>query len=197
MGQYHYTVNLDKHEYLNPHDLGDGLKLGEFGRSEGGVLTALTVLLACSDGRGGGDFDQQDTEWGGRWAGDRIAIVGDYAEDADLPPEFHAGSIYARCGDEETEIAWTREFYERGFTNLTRKENNARRGAEIRRIRAEHAKWRKLGLPTFTNISPGVRTCLEDMGYRFSGTGWLTRTIGDGEPATPRLVPDMIINIGG
>ena len=29
MGQYHYTVNLDKKEYLVPHKLGDGLKLLE------------------------------------------------------------------------------------------------------------------------------------------------------------------------
>jgi hypothetical protein len=36
----------------------------------------------------------------GRWAGDRIAIVGDYATDADLPPEFEAGSIYTKCDDD-------------------------------------------------------------------------------------------------
>ena len=31
----------------------------------------------------------------GRWAGDQIAVVGDYAEDGDLPPEFKASSILA------------------------------------------------------------------------------------------------------
>lgn len=35
----------------------------------------------------------------GRWAGDRIAMVGDYAEDSDLAPEHEAGSIYTACGD--------------------------------------------------------------------------------------------------
>ena len=29
MGQYHYTVNLSKKEFINPHKLGDGLKLLE------------------------------------------------------------------------------------------------------------------------------------------------------------------------
>jgi hypothetical protein len=33
----------------------------------------------------------------GRWAGDRIAFVGDYAEDGDLAPEHGAKSIYGRC----------------------------------------------------------------------------------------------------
>jgi len=33
----------------------------------------------------------------GRWAGDRIAIVGDYAEDSDLPAEFKASEIYGKC----------------------------------------------------------------------------------------------------
>lgn len=36
-------------------------------------------------------------EYIGRWAGDRIAVVGDYAEDADLPPEFGAGRIFKDC----------------------------------------------------------------------------------------------------
>jgi len=33
----------------------------------------------------------------GRWAGDEIAVVGDYAEDTDLPLQHRAGSIYRRC----------------------------------------------------------------------------------------------------
>jgi hypothetical protein len=60
----------------------------------------LIVLLAASNGRGGGDFDDEPAgakEIIGRWAGDRIAIVGDYAEPGDLPDEYRAESIYARC----------------------------------------------------------------------------------------------------
>jgi hypothetical protein len=88
MGQYHYLCNLDKHEYLDPNYHSDGLKLMEFGQSSGGTLTALAILLASSNGRGGGDFylpDDEDSSLIGSWAGDRIAIIGDYFEDDDVP----------------------------------------------------------------------------------------------------------------
>jgi len=91
MGQYHQVVNLDKHEKLYPHVLGDGLKLMEFGCSSDGTMTALAILLAgsCKGGpRGGGDFPHEhpmSSVLAGRWAGDRIAIIGDYAEDGDVP----------------------------------------------------------------------------------------------------------------
>jgi len=79
MGQYHLIVNLDKKEFLHPHELGDGLKLREF--SSGGFsIQGLALLLASSNGFGGGDF-YIDTEFShipGRWAGDRIVIAGDY-----------------------------------------------------------------------------------------------------------------------
>ena len=111
MGQYHYVVNLDKREYLHPHDLGDGLKLMEFGCSANGTLMGLALLLAGSngpEGRGGGDWHPWTGEQGrygdgrtvgvvedtlvqqltsaipGRWCGDRIAIVGDYHEPGDI-----------------------------------------------------------------------------------------------------------------
>lgn len=99
MGQYHLTVNLDKKEFLDPHKLGDGLKLWEQINSHGGVCAALLLLLACSNGRGGGDVEEHPIV--GRWAGDRIAVVGDYAEDTDLAPEHKAGSIYERCNSGE------------------------------------------------------------------------------------------------
>jgi hypothetical protein len=79
MGQYYYTVNLDKKEYLHPHKFDDGLKLMEFGQSAGGTLLGLTILLADGNGRGGGDIHSEDSIVG-RWAGDRIVIAGDYAD---------------------------------------------------------------------------------------------------------------------
>jgi len=106
MGQYYYVVNLTKKEFLHPHKLGDGLKLQEQLNSTGGTMAALYLLLTCSNGRGGGDVFAPATdaeltmrveEMVGRWAGDAIAIVGDYAEDADLPPKHEAGNIYERC----------------------------------------------------------------------------------------------------
>lgn len=110
MGQYHYAVNLDKREFIHPHKLGCGLKLVEQLGGKGGTGSALVVLLAASSGRGGGDF--QSDNWSakenpegivGRWAGDRIALVGDYGVDGDLRPEDAAGSIYARCRSEDDE----------------------------------------------------------------------------------------------
>ena len=90
MGQYHRLVNMDRREFLDCHALGDGLKLAEqVSSGPGGVASALLVLLAASNGRGGGDLpDDMATEENrvvGRWAGQRIAMVGDYAEDDDFP----------------------------------------------------------------------------------------------------------------
>lgn len=107
MGQYHYICNLDKREYLHPHDFGDGLKLMEFGQGSHGAMLGLALLLAASNGprgRGGGDWHPWDGGPGykgreapmpdnanelartipGRWAADRIAIIGDYYEQSDF-----------------------------------------------------------------------------------------------------------------
>ena len=93
MGQYHKTFNLTKKQFINPHKLGDGLKLLEqCGYSPGGTNDALHLLLACSSGRGGGDF-QSESSWIGGWAGDRIAVIGDYAEPDDIQG-FDAKQIY-------------------------------------------------------------------------------------------------------
>jgi hypothetical protein len=98
MGQYHKVVNLDKKQFLHPHRLGDGLKLGEFGCSSHGTMTALAYLLGVSTGRGGGDFDRGSLA--GTWGGDRIAIIGDYAEAKDLAPEHDAANLYEKLSEE-------------------------------------------------------------------------------------------------
>jgi len=68
MGQYFKIVNLDKKEWLHPHQLGDGLKFGEF--TEGPTMLALAFLLSRGvDGKGSGT-----------WAGDRIVVCGDYGK---------------------------------------------------------------------------------------------------------------------
>jgi hypothetical protein len=48
---------------------------------ERSTATALFLLLANSNGRGGGDARPHDLI--GHWAGDRILIQGDYAEKGD------------------------------------------------------------------------------------------------------------------
>jgi hypothetical protein len=98
MGQYHYLVNLDKREFVHPHKLGDGLKLRE--HSEQGVMGAMHVLVCAPEARGGGDYPECAGVVG-RWHGDRVALVGDYAEDSDLRPEDRASTIQKRCDDGE------------------------------------------------------------------------------------------------
>jgi hypothetical protein len=100
MGQYWIPVSLDKKEFVDPHKLASGAKLWEQIANHPGTGAALLVLTAAMpEQRGGGDLELGDgaEEVIGRWAGDRIAVVGDYAEDSDLPAEFEASEIYDRC----------------------------------------------------------------------------------------------------
>ena len=97
MGQYYVVANVTKKEFLNPSDFMDGVKLMEFSMSGNGVLSGLSVLLASSNGMGGGDLDV-DADWDdipGRWAGDRIVIAGDY----DNNPNSAGFKVYEMCGD--------------------------------------------------------------------------------------------------
>lgn len=96
MGQYHVTCNFEKREFIHPHDLGMGLKQLEQIGFDGSTGDVIFMLLSCSNERGGGDFTNVDGLLG-RWAGDRVAVVGDYAEDSDLPPFLHAGRVYDDC----------------------------------------------------------------------------------------------------
>ena len=79
MGQYYVAVNLDKKQYIAPHECGNGAKLMEFGLSGLGMMSCLSILLADGNGRGGGDLHTENPLIGS-WAGDRIVIAGDYAD---------------------------------------------------------------------------------------------------------------------
>jgi hypothetical protein len=78
MGQYFIIVNLDKKEWIKPHDLGAGAKLWEFSANRM-PMAALALLLRKSSESGGGDIEK-DYKSAGRWAGDRVVVVGDYDE---------------------------------------------------------------------------------------------------------------------
>jgi len=98
MGQYHYLINLDKKQFIHPHEIGNGLKLKEQIGWEYSTSTALVMLLAASSregGRGGGDF-RAEHPLIGAWSGNRIAFIGDYAESNDVPG-FDAPLIFKQC----------------------------------------------------------------------------------------------------
>jgi len=63
MGQYFIAVNHSKREWIHPHRFGDGLKFPELCGSSHGMLAGLAHLLKVPEGN---------------WAGDDVAIVGDY-----------------------------------------------------------------------------------------------------------------------
>jgi hypothetical protein len=105
MGQYYKIVNVKKREYINPHMFNDGLKLMEFGMSARGTLTALAVLLADGNGRGGGDLHSANTIIGS-WAGDPIVIAGDYADEGKfLPADKSDITLYDIATDEGKDIS--------------------------------------------------------------------------------------------
>jgi hypothetical protein len=145
-------VNLDKREFVNPHQVGAGLKLWEQLATHPGTGAAMIVLCAAMpEARGGGDLSR-DSEAAqqviGRWAGDRIALVGDYAEDSDLPTRHRARRIYGLCQPHK---------------------DGATRGPDPR------VKCACRGRPYrhYTDISALVATVLErELAGKFSGEGW-------------------------
>ena len=77
MGQYFKIVNLDKREVVNPWDLGTGAKFWEWLYNP--HARVFVWLLRKSDGDGGGDIHDRDQyKTLGRWAGDRLVLIGDY-----------------------------------------------------------------------------------------------------------------------
>jgi len=81
MGQYHKLYNLTKKEMIHPREIGNGLKLTEQIGHDYSTSSALFLLVANSNGRGGGDAPPHPMI--GRWAGDRIVVQGDYAVETD------------------------------------------------------------------------------------------------------------------
>lgn len=107
MGQYYVIANITKKEFIDPGIFDEGVKLLEFGSDGRGAMTALAVLLANSNGRGGGDLDLDEEQareslargvYPGHWAGDQIVIAGDYAEKTD-PGEHFDEIIYNLCDE--------------------------------------------------------------------------------------------------
>lgn len=187
MGQYWIPVNLDKQEFIDPHKLATGLKLWEQMANHPGTGAALIVLCAAMPARrGGGDLDLNENWHGtertqapehdaspgpmpedyptiagktiGRWAGDRIALVGDYAEDSDLATEHKASEIFNKCqaktekrfSDLPIDGVW-------GWTNQD----------------GQFEYHHEIGPPEFTDITELVCKVIEhELQGKYQGEGW-------------------------
>jgi len=173
MGQYWYPIDLDKREFVNPHKLGCGLKLWEQIASHPGTGVALLILCAAMpEQRGGGDLDLEDEQGFigdlkkaagisyseiakrtiGRWAGDRIALVGDYAERGDLKPEDDADLIWVLCATEGERLETVAHLASRG------RKDKANRLAQA---------------PLYRDITDDVCAVIEhELRGKFTGEGW-------------------------
>lgn len=93
MGQYHSVINLDKKAGYSPRSLGSSLKLSE---QAGSLTPCAALLILLSDPNG--------------WGGERIAVVGDYADDSDLQDAdpFPASELWKRVDDswEMKNVGW-------------------------------------------------------------------------------------------
>jgi hypothetical protein len=156
MGQYFMLVNLDKREFVNPHVLGAGLKQWEQLANFPGTGAALIVLLSAQkESRGGGDIDPDEYQSGvvGRWAGDRIALVGDYSERSDLPAKDNSDLIFMLC-DPEDEIRACAARNELGKNSVRIMKELNSRGA-------------------YKDISLDVAAVIEnELDGKFKGIGW-------------------------
>ena len=93
MGQYHVLVNYDKKEIVEPYGLGLGAKQREqVGAFNGTIADAMYLLVMTSPSAGGGDLPL--TGVSGRWAGDRVMVVGDYTQDINVPSIPNASQLY-------------------------------------------------------------------------------------------------------
>lgn len=105
MGQYHRLYNLDRKEYVEPYALGLGAKQYEHTGCKASLSDAMYMLVMTSPASGGGDWTP--TPMSGRWAGDRVVVVGDYTQADAIPGYPDANTIYGskEFKDISTEVA--------------------------------------------------------------------------------------------
>lgn len=88
MGQYFITINKTKKEYLRTYTFGDGAKFLEFMSSRRGMKEA-TMMLLTNGGESLKCYFSPKEKYLGRWSGDQIEVLGDYAE-GDLWDQIHS-----------------------------------------------------------------------------------------------------------
>jgi hypothetical protein len=166
-GQYWYPINITKGEFITAHALGSGLKLSEQVGSHPGTAAALLVLLAAMpEQRGGGDLDKEHcpicARTIGRWAGDQVAILGDYAEDGDIPG-VDCKALFEATRSEEVET-WTKRQCKDSLYRCSISGD------------PHYGMWMRYKVVTpakFRDISADVAHVLEvELHGHFAGSGW-------------------------
>lgn len=166
MGQYWIPVNITKREYIDPHKLGVGMKLLEQICVPHGTTTGLFILTAAMpEPRGGGDFEEHPAI--GRWAGDRIAIVGDYAEDEDIPGcDIPASVIYTLCKS-KAELDDSVKYWEELIAKADDK------NADFVTRTQKRVDYVKKCKKPFKDVSKIVCNAIEKiLSGKFTGNGW-------------------------
>lgn len=172
MGQYHNIINATRHEYLGAHELGNGVKMLEQSCSYGGVRASLVAFLARRGGNMPADLSYSPLI--GRWAGNAIMAIGDYAEAGDLPSwkgELPEPELYRACREKPKRPA-------RGYHWLVQGESETQ---AILRGKREHqealAEWEAFCAKhrPVRNVAPKVKGLLESAcNIRFKGNdGWI------------------------
>lgn len=169
MGQYHKAVSFTSFQSLDPHPLGNGMKA--CGQICGGVPAAIVALLSYKPGNQPADLGHHPMV--GKWAGDRIAVIGDYAEDGDIPGYVGQplSKVYKLCGD----LSPTMTDFQGTHDEQTKLVEN--RVKEIRTLFLECPK-------PYDDISCTLAGLVEEaLSIRFIGSGWRVAI-----PVTPRAV---------
>lgn len=158
MGQYHYPVNFTARQSLMPHRFGAGLKAWE--QLAGAIPGALAALLAHNPGNGPADLGHHPKI--GAWAGHRLAMIGDYAEDGDIPgyEGTPLSEVYGLCREANPP-----------FEHRWGKEEDARK--EWQEELDTYQRLLRDGPQPFEDISRQLIGLIEEaLSVRYCGRGW-------------------------
>jgi hypothetical protein len=144
MGQYHHPVCIEAEEGLDAHRMDCGIKEGEMAFSRPSPLNAMIALVCARGGNTPADCSQSPLV--GRWAGKRVLVQGDYAEDSEIPG--WDGPPLSRL------YAAMRPLEER--TEFTAKDYPSSTPAELCKWNQEQART-----PVFADVSREARDFLE------------------------------------
>lgn len=76
MGQYYLLINEDKKEYVCPYCIDGVAKAFEWCANIWAGIIAYLILK--TDSGGGGDPDWEKSKYAGKWAENRVMLIGDY-----------------------------------------------------------------------------------------------------------------------